>query len=127
MVTCVSGTRSAESGLARKIDAAGWGLVFVWIGVALLAHVGWGAGLVGVGVITLAVQAWRRHAAVKVERFSIVLGAVLVMSGLWNVLGLRVDVVPVLFIVAGLALLATAWRRPPEERGDLQGHAQSRP
>jgi hypothetical protein len=39
--------------LNRKLDAAGWGLFFIWTGVAVLADVGWGVGLIGVGVIIL--------------------------------------------------------------------------
>lgn len=46
--------------LDRKLDAVGWGLFFVWIGVALLLEVGWGIGLLGVGIITLGGQAGRR-------------------------------------------------------------------
>jgi hypothetical protein len=31
--------------VAHKLDAAAWGLFFVWAGVALIADVGWGLGL----------------------------------------------------------------------------------
>jgi hypothetical protein len=39
--------------LDRKLDAVGWGLFFIWIGVAILTDVGWGVGLIGVGVIII--------------------------------------------------------------------------
>ena len=39
--------------LDRKFDAVGWGLFFIWIGIAILADVGWGVGLIGVGTIIL--------------------------------------------------------------------------
>ena len=39
--------------LDRKLDAVGWGLFFIWIGVAVLTDVGWGVGLIGVGFIIL--------------------------------------------------------------------------
>ena len=39
--------------LERKLDAVGWGLFFIWIGIAILADVGWGVGLIGVGTIIL--------------------------------------------------------------------------
>ena len=39
--------------LDRKLDAIGWGLFFIWIGIAVLADVGWGVGLIGVGLIIL--------------------------------------------------------------------------
>lgn len=38
----------------REIDAIGWGVFFIWVGVAILADLGWGIGLVGVGLIILA-------------------------------------------------------------------------
>jgi hypothetical protein len=39
--------------LERKADALGWGLFFIWIGIAVLADVGWGVGFLGVGLIIL--------------------------------------------------------------------------
>lgn len=32
----------AGKNLSDKLDAAGWGLFFVWVGSAVLADVGWG-------------------------------------------------------------------------------------
>jgi hypothetical protein len=29
--------------LNRKLEAAGWGLFFIWMGIALFGHIGWGA------------------------------------------------------------------------------------
>jgi len=36
--------RTMETGRvsAAMIDAAGWGLFFIWVGIAFLADVGWG-------------------------------------------------------------------------------------
>jgi len=39
--------------LDRTLDAVGWGVFFIWIGVAILADLGWGVGLIGVGLIIL--------------------------------------------------------------------------
>ena len=39
--------------LERKIDTAGWGLFFIWMGIAILANLGWGVGLIGAGLIIL--------------------------------------------------------------------------
>ncbi len=97
--------------LERKIDAAAWGVLFLWIGVALLAHLGWGAGLVGAGVITLGAQAWRNRVGAKVDRFAIVVGAVLALVGIWNLFEVRVDLVPLLFIAAGAYLLVSTRRK----------------
>jgi hypothetical protein len=47
--------------LDRKLDAVGWGLFFIWIGVAVLADVGWGVGLIGVGLIILGALVAREY------------------------------------------------------------------
>ncbi len=47
--------------LHRKLDAAGWGLFFIWIGIAVLADVGWGVALIGVGAIILGGLAAREY------------------------------------------------------------------
>lgn len=105
-----TGRTSEQRTLGRTIDSAAWGLFFVWIGIALLADVGWGIGLIGVGVITAGAQAWRKHLGLNVERFSAIVGVLFVIGGISTLLGLRVDVVPLLFVAAGLFLLASTWR-----------------
>jgi hypothetical protein len=45
----------------RRLDAFGWGLFFIWIGVAFLADVGWGVGFLGIGVIILGSLAIREY------------------------------------------------------------------
>jgi hypothetical protein len=47
--------------LERKLDAAGWGLFFIWIGIAVLADVGWGVGCIGTGLIILGALAAREY------------------------------------------------------------------
>ena len=59
---------------ARRVDAAAWGLLFVWVGVALIAHLGWGLGLLGVGAITLGVQLARKYLGLSAEPFWIAVG-----------------------------------------------------
>jgi len=62
----MSETNNREQGnmarkLRRRIDAIGWGVFFIWIGVALLADLGWGAGFIGIGVIILGGFAAREY------------------------------------------------------------------
>ncbi len=52
-----------ESNLAGLLDAVGWGLFFIWVGVAFLADLGWGLGFIGVGVIILATSVAGRYLA----------------------------------------------------------------
>ena len=47
--------------LYRKLDLIGWGVFFIWIGIAVLANVGWGIGLIGIGVIILGKLAVREY------------------------------------------------------------------
>ena len=42
--------------LEKKLDAIGWGLFFIWVGIAFIAKQSIGVGLLGVGILTLAVQ-----------------------------------------------------------------------
>jgi hypothetical protein len=117
----VAGLVSDEHSLDRKIDAAGWGFLFLWIGVALLARVGWGVGLVGAGVITLGAQAWRRHVGARVDRFALVVGTVFALVGIWNLLEVRLELVPVLFIAAGVYLLASTRKHHSTRHPDTPG------
>ena len=47
--------------LYRKLDAIGWSLFFIWIGITVLAKLGWGIGLIGIGVIILGKLAVREY------------------------------------------------------------------
>lgn len=97
--------------LTRKVDAAGWGLFFVWVGVALLAHLGWGLGLLGVGTITIGVQLARKYVGLAAEPFWIVVGLLFVAGGAAEFLNLEFNLLPIVLIVAGVALLVSALRR----------------
>jgi len=102
--------------LARKLDAVGWGLFFIWVGIAFLADLGTGVGLLGVGIITLGGQVARRYYNLKPEGFWVVVGLLFVVGGLWNLIEARIALVPLLLIVAGLAVLVSAfWGKPRSE------------
>jgi hypothetical protein len=76
-----------KADLERKVDAAGWGVFFVWMGIALLADVGWGVGLLGVGIITLGGQLARRHFDVGLDGFWVVVGLLFLAGGVWELAG----------------------------------------
>lgn len=97
--------------VAHKLDAAGWGLFFVWVGVALMANIGWGLGLLGVGAIMLAGQVARRYFGLAIEGFWVVVGLFVAVGGVWELLGVRFSLVPIILIVAGMGLLFSALRR----------------
>lgn len=94
--------------LPQKIDTVFWGFLFIWIGVALLAGLGWGIGLLGVGIILLAEQVASKYTTAKLEIFWVVVGAVFVIGGIADVVGIRISLIPLTCIVAGVALLVSA-------------------
>jgi hypothetical protein len=93
--------------LHKKLDAAGWGLFFIWIGIALFAKVGWGAGFLGVGIIILGAQATRNYFGLKSEGFWVVVGFLFVLGGIWKLFSVPYDLMPILCIVAGVFLLVS--------------------
>ncbi len=94
--------------LEKKLDAAGWGIFFVWVGTAFITGIGWGTGLIGVGVIILLGQLARRHFGVRTYTFAILLGSFFILGGIWELFTIQFSLVPVICIVAGLALLVSA-------------------
>ncbi len=117
----MQGERRANEGVSAKVATAVWGLLLIWTGATLLLHWSWGVGLVGAGAILLGAQAVRRYLRVKVDGFALVAGALLVVCGVWNMFSVAIDIVPLLCIGAGIALLlslrtAKGAGRAPEGR-----------
>jgi hypothetical protein len=94
-----------RSALNRKLEAAGWGLFFIWMGIALFGHIGWGVGLFGVGIITLGTQVARKYFTLKLEGFWVAVGFLFVVGGICKLFNVHLGLVPILCIVAGIALL----------------------
>ena len=94
-----------RSELTRKLESIGWGLFFLWMGIALFGHIGWGVGLLGVGIITLGTQAARKYFELKLEGFWIGVGFFFVAGGIWKLFRVQIGLVPILCIIAGFALL----------------------
>ena len=69
---------------------------------------GWGVGLLGVGIIVLGKQAIREYMALGFETFEVVCGVLFVLGGVWELLSIRISLVPVVCIAAGVALLLSA-------------------
>lgn len=95
---------------ASRLDAIGWALFFIWVGIAWVAGLDLGIGLLGVGLITLGMQLVRRITGVSVEIFWIVVGALFVLGGIWDLFEIEAPLIPILFIVCGVALLIGALR-----------------
>ncbi len=104
-----------KAALPKKLASMAWGLFFIWVGVALLAHVGWGVALLGVGGITLAAQAARMYVRLRLEPFWLFLGIACVVLGGWEVLQRQLgeallpgSPVPILFIAVGVVVVVAA-------------------
>ena len=94
----------------KKLEAVGWGLFFIWIGIAFLAELGFPVGLFGVGVITLGSQAARKYFNFKLEGFWIVVGLLFIVGGIGELFNIEIDLLPILLIAAGLVILISVFR-----------------
>ena len=98
----------------RQLTAVAWGLLFVWVGIAALFSVGWGYGLIGVGVIILGSEiAHVMLGEFRFDVFSTIVGLIFLLGGTWTLFGLKVALVPILCIVAGVALMLSALTSRP--------------
>lgn len=100
----------------RQLSAIAWGLLFVWVGVAVLFDVGWGYGLLGVGAIILGSQV--AHLMVgefRLDWFSTIVGLILLLGGIWALFSIQVGLVPILCIAAGVALMLSALTSRPAQ------------
>jgi hypothetical protein len=91
--------------LTRKLDAAGWGLFSIWIGIAMFTHADKGTFLLGMGSIILAAQAVRKYALLKFDAFWVVAGSLVVVGGVWNLLNVKLELFPFFCIAAGAGFL----------------------
>jgi hypothetical protein len=109
-MTVIHALESRRHHLEMEIGSAGWGLLLIWCGLALFADVGWGVALVGVGVIILGAQALRASVGITAEWFSVAIGVLFLAGGAWELLGIKIGLVPVVCVAAGLLLVASAIR-----------------
>ncbi len=101
---------------AQKLEGIAWGLFFIWIGIAFLLHLDWGVGLLGVGVLMVAKQLARKYMALPVEMFWIIVGVLFILCGIWGMLNVTVSLIPIVCIVAGVALAISALFGKPVEQ-----------
>ena len=112
---------TTPKGIGRRLDSAGWGLFLIWVGASFLMDLGWGAGLIGVAAVIFVVQVARRYYGRNLKRFWVVAGVLFLLGGVWELFQIRLNLGPVLLIVAGCALLLTLSRR----RWATDGHHSS--
>lgn len=108
--------------LTKMLDTVGWGVFFIWVGIAFLANAGWGVGLLGTGIVALGAQGARSYFSLTVNRFGLMLGVFFAMAGIFRLLDIQLDktqipawALPILLIVLGVAILASLWLHRPRD------------
>ena len=88
-----------RSELTHKVQVVGWGLFFIWVGIAVLTKIEVAIGLLGVGIITLGMQAVRKYFNLKLEGFWLVVGLIFFIGGIWALFEPKVPLRPYCFIL----------------------------
>jgi hypothetical protein len=99
-----------RSGLTHKLQAVGWGLFFVWVGIAVLTKIEVGIGLLGVGIITLVMQGVRKYFNLKLEGFWVVIGLLFVIGGIWHLFEAKIPLVAIVLIIGGILVIVSGFR-----------------
>ncbi|MCP4316039.1 MAG: hypothetical protein GY789_08480 [Hyphomicrobiales bacterium] len=97
--------RGEKDALSQKLDAIGWALFLIWVGIASLADIGWGWGLLGVAAIILGETAFRWNLDLNIEGFWVVVGLMFLAGGLWELFQVSWPLAPFLIIGCGLTVL----------------------
>ena len=108
---CAGFGSGRRSGIAGRIDGAGWGLFLLWVGASFLLDVGWGIGLLGVGILTLIMQVVRRGFGLKYESFWLFVGGAFTVAAVWELAAIGVSPGPIILMGLGMAVLVWALRR----------------
>ena len=101
-----------------KLEAIGWGLFLLWVGLAFILGIGSDIGLLGVGVIALTMQWLRKYFGLALDGFWVVIGLIFTLGGLGALLEAHVQIIPVTLVLAGIFLLASVfkprskWKKP---------------
>jgi hypothetical protein len=107
----------ARRDLPRRIDAIGWGLLFLMTGtLALIPGLPEGTWLAGLGVLLLGLNAARIVLGLSPEWFTVILGSVALLAGLGGMVGVAVPGFALLFILGGVAIIAGQLVRGRTER-----------
>ncbi len=105
----VHSRRSREQrALMKRITTVGWGLFFIWLGFVLMINAGSGFVLLGVGLISLGMQVARKYSGLDSDGFWVVVGALFVIVGIWEMFEIKMPIMSVFLIVIGGAFLISA-------------------
>ena len=94
--------------LSRQLESAAWGLFFLWMGIAWFSGIGWYWGMVGVGVIFLGEAIIQFHRNLSVSPMAVLFGLLFFTGGLWGISTAPFALLPVLFVLFGIAMVIRA-------------------
>jgi len=103
---------------SRRLDAIGWGLFFLMLGGIWLSPEEWiprdkqfMAAAIGVGAILIVMNIVRALVAVEPRVGAAVLGALILAWGVARFHGTDLPFFPILFLLIGVGIIASAARR----------------
>lgn len=99
---------SRQQAVESMLATYGWGLVFLWIGAAMLGGLSSGIGLLGIGVITLGLQLVRKYLDLGMEGFWVIVGLLFTFGGLGSLYEKDIPLLAIVLVMAGLLLLVSA-------------------
>lgn len=108
-------SREPKEALNRRLEAIGWGLFMITIGVLWLAPQGVvpaGTWLIVAGAILLGVNLARYLNAIKLSGTSLLLGLLAIVFGVGEFFGLQLPFVAILLIIFGADMLLRPWLDP---------------
>jgi len=90
----------------KRLDAIGWALFFLWIGVVFLVKsIPDGVGSLGVGAIVLIGTLVRLLLKISISVFWIEIGIVFILAGVGGLLDIDLPLLPIALIVCGVLML----------------------
>ncbi len=92
----------------EKLEKQGWGIFLIFIGLMIVAPEKYfpeGSFLLGTGIILLGLNYVRHIKKLRINKFTLFIGLVAFLSGLGNILGQDIDILPIILILWGLSLL----------------------
>ena len=107
---------ATRQNLDSRLDTVGWGLFFAMSGIVLLVPgLPNGSWLAGVGAIILGLGAVRAMLALPVSGFGMILGIVLLATGLGTIAGVALPWFSLLLVLCGVALVVGDLVRRPQQ------------
>ena len=95
--------------LEGRFDAVGWGLLFLLFGALALPNgTAEYAAAAAVGAAMLGLNALRLAAGTPIRRFSVILGAAILVAGSAALVSVHMDAFVLFFVIAGVVTIAGA-------------------